>query len=829
MTRCFIAVFFLCFSLTFAQNEDKKILNIKRTANPPKIDGILDDKAWLGADKAKDFIQFTPAIGTEEKVHQKTVVKVTYDDNAIYFGAYLYDNPDEIVRQFTSRDNFGQTDFFEIVINPNNDAQNDTKFFIFPSGTQADATSNPGIGNDFGWNAVWVSSVKIVDDGWIVEVKIPYSALRFSNEDVQTWGVQFHRQFRTSREQYSWNPIDPTKGNTGLYHGEIHGITKIDPPTRLSFYPFASGLVKTLDGETTDDFSFGMDVKYGISENFTLDATLIPDFSQVGFDNVRLNLSPFEQQFSEQRQFFTEGVDLFSKGNLIYFRRIGGTPSKYDELEDEIAETENEEILDNPDEAKTLNAVKVSGRTKKGLGIGFFNAVTEKTEATVKNLTTEEARKVVTEPLTNYNILVLDQQFNKNSSVTVINTNVTRNGHFRDANVLGAGFDIVDKNNKFGYEGSAIFSSVNLEDGGKNGFQTNLEFEKVSGKYRFGIEHNLADRNFDKNDFGIQRRNNYNSFELDASYQIFEPTKRLNNFRVNTWFSYRRLYKPSKYTGKNLGVRVFGVTKKQLAFGGRINYEIGKQHDYWEPRDIENNRFFTYENEIVSSIFISSDYNKKFALDANIGGIKYFEKDNNFHGHFFSISPRFKLSEKFIFQYSLEVEKYINNQGYVTTLNEGEGDIIFGQRDRKVIENSLSGSYNFNSFHSLTLTFRNYWSTVNYEEDLFKLEDDGTLSKNDGYTVEETMINNPDQDYDPNQNFDIWNLDFKYAWEFAPGSQLTALYRNQLFNFTEASMDSYSDSLSDLFNEPMEHVFSLRLSYYLDYNNVKKAFKGKSI
>ncbi len=822
MTR--FLIFFLLFSISFAYAQDKKVLNIKRTTKAPKIDGVLNDDAWFNADEAKDFIQFRPAIGLAEKDYQKTIVKVTYDDNAIYFGAYLHDNPEEIVRQFTSRDNFGQTDFFGIVLNPNNDAQNDTEFFIFPSGTQADAIANPSIGEDFGWNAVWTSSVKIVDDGWIVEVRIPYSALRFANREIQTWGVQFHRHFRTTREQFTWNPLDVTKGNIGLYHGEVKGIANIEPPTRLSFYPFTSGLVKTLDGETTDDFSFGMDVKYGISENFTLDATLIPDFSQVGFDDVQLNLSPFEQQFSEQRQFFTEGVDLFTKGRLFYSRRIGGTPSNYYEIEDNYTE---EEIIDNPTEAKTLNALKVSGRTKKGLGIGFFNAVTEKTEATVKNLTTEEAKKVVTEPLTNYNILVLDQQFNKNSSITVINTNVTRNGDFRDANVFGAGFDITNKSNKFNYEGSAIFSSVNEEDGTKNGFTTNFEFSKVSGKYRYSFEHNLADRNFDKNDLGIQRRNNYNNFELDASYQIFEPTEKLNNFRINAWFDYSRLYNPSRYTGKNMGFRVFAVNKKLLAMGGNLNYQIGEQHDYWEPRDIENNRFFTYNDRVNANIFISSDYNKTFALDANMGFVTLFDKDLDYFGYWYSVSPRFKLSEKFIFQYSFNVENVNRDKGYVTQLSND--DIIFGQRDQKTIVNSISGSYNFNTKHALTLTFRNYWSTVAYEEDLFKLEDDGILSQTNGYNIQDTLINNPDQDYDPNQNFDIWNLDFKYSWEFAPGSLLTALYRNQLFNFTEASRDSYFDSLSDLFKEPMEHMFSLRLTYYIDYNNIKNIFKGKTI
>ena len=197
MTRFLLIIFVLCSSFSHAQ--DKKVLNITRTTKAPKIDGILNDEAWLGADEAKDFIQFKPAMGVEEKDHQKTIVKATYDNNAIYFGAYLHDKPEDIMRQFTFRDNFGQSDFFEIVINPNNDGQNDTEFFVQSSGTQADAIANPSIGEDFGWNAVWSSAVKIVDDGWIVEVKIPYSALRFSNQKVQTWGLQFHRHFRTTR------------------------------------------------------------------------------------------------------------------------------------------------------------------------------------------------------------------------------------------------------------------------------------------------------------------------------------------------------------------------------------------------------------------------------------------------------------------------------------------------------------------------------------------------------------------------------------------------------------------------------------------------------
>ena len=839
MNRIIIILICFCFSNISAQN--KKILDIKRTNNPPKIDGILNDEAWIDADVAQDFIQFSPAIGTVEKKHQKTVVKVSYDDNAIYFGAYLHDKPENIMRQFTSRDNFGQSDYFGVLLNPNNDAQNDTEFYVLSSGAQVDAIANPSIGEDFGWNAVWTSAVKIVDDGWIVEMKIPYSALRFSNQEIQTWGLQFHRYFRNTREQFSWNKIDVTKGYFGLYHGELKGINNIEPPTRLSFYPFASGLVKTLDGETEDDFSIGMDVKYGISENFTLDATLIPDFSQVGFDNVRLNLGPFEQQFSEQRQFFTEGVDLFTKGNLFYSRRIGSNPVASNDVYDDLVDTEDEveEVIENPSKVNMLNAVKISGRSKKGLGIGVFNAITEKTVATIENKkyvrnemmevtdSILSKREFVTEPFANYNIVVLDQQFNKNSSVSLINTNVTRDGQYRDANVLGAGFDITDKANKYNYDGAVLFSSVNLEDGNKNGLSTNVEFSKVSGKYRYSIEHDLADRNFDKNDMGIQFRNNYNNIYVDGSYRIFEPTKKLNSLYIGAWFNYLRLYKPGTYTGKNVGASFSATNKKLHSFGGSINYQIGKQHDYFEPRDIENNRFFTYKNRVNSNIWISSDYNKTFALDANIGIATLFEKGRNFVNPWFSIGPRFKLSEKFTFSYSFDFDNEVDDRGYVTTLDNN--DIIFGQRNRQTIVNSISSIYNFDTKHALTLTFRNYWSTVNYEHELFKLKENGTLTKENNYNVRETLIENPEQDFDPNQNFDIWNLDFKYVWEFAPGSQLTALYRNQLFNSTDASRDSYFESLNDLFKEPIEHVFSLRLTYYLDYNNIKNVFKGKTI
>ncbi len=801
---------FVLFSISSIQAQEKKSLQIQKTTTPPKIDGILNDDAWLSANEAKDFTQFRPEMGIKDTVGIKSIVKVTYDDDAIYFGAYLYDDASKIMNQITTRDNFGQSDFFGIVLNPNNDAQNDTEFFIFPSGTQADAIANPSIGEDFGWNAVWESNVKIVSDGWIVEIKIPYSALRFSNQNVQTWGVQFHRHFRRDRSQYTWNPIDRTKGNIGLYHGELIGIENVKAPIRLSFYPFTSGLVNFYDNNTDTDLNFGLDVKYGITENFTIDATLVPDFSQAGFDNLELNLGPFEQTYSEQRQFFTEGVDLFSKGDLFFSRRVGNSPIGKVDLKD------NEELKYYPNTVKVLNALKLSGRTKNGLGIGVFNAVTEETKASIRHTETNEIREQIVEPLANYSILVLDQQFKKNSSVSLINTNVTRSGNFRDANVTGLVFDLSNKRNTYNLYGESKMSYLNLEDGASTGFSSFFLARKSHGKFRYSFDHSYADTKYDINDLGLIYRNNYNNFGVDMSYQIFEPIKKLNSYYVSFYYNYTRLADPSVYTGNNFGFNYNATTRKINSYGANLNFAAGKQYDYFEPRT--PGRFFVYENGLNSNIWYSSNYNKTFAIDCNLGGATYFDPNRNTSEYWFGIDPRIRFNGKFSANYSFSYNKEFNDIGFTAKQDE---TIIFGERHRKTMINAISGNYTFSSFHSLSLTFRNYWSLVDYKNNLFSLEDNGALNGNSGYTLS-------DLEYNPNVNFNTWNLDLSYSWQFAPGSFITALYRNQLFNYDNNSTDSYSQSLDTLFNQPIQHTFSLRIQYYIDYNSVKNIFNKKN-
>ncbi len=840
MTRLILLLVLLFTIAIFAQdNIAHKEYQIIRVENPPKIDGNLDDDAWKNANIATDFVMFRPRSNEPEPDNIKTEVKIVYDDNAIYFGAYLHDDKmDEVPMEFQTRDNFGNADFFGIVLNPLNDGINQTQFFIMSTGNQNDAIVLPNGREDWSWNAVWSSAVKVVDDGWLVEVKIPYAALRFPNKNVQTWGLNFHRKHQKNRDQYTWNFIDRNGGSIALFDGVINGIENVKPPVRLSFNPFVTAATTTFDGETEFDWSAGLDIKYGLTENFTLDLTLIPDFGQVAFDDVILNLGPFEQFFSEQRAFFTEGTDLFGKGDFFYSRRIGNAPIGSSNIETENTETITETVIDNPNKVNLLNALKVSGRTAKGLGVGFFNAITEKTEATIKKTETitndlgeeEEittSRKVVTEPFSNYNVLVIDKQFNKNSSVTFVNTNVLRTGHFRDANVTGLLFDLKTKNNKYGVEGGLAMSNI-YEGNDANpitGLEGNFGIGKLNGQNQYGAEVSFKNEKYDKNDLGFMRNNNELEIEVFYSFRQIEPKGKFNNYGLNFWgdldylmhldkdhVSYQE--KSNTYTGNRVGFNSWFNTKKQLSFGFNANTSIGAQYDYFEPRVV--NRFYKLKPSYGINQWVSTDYSKKFAFDVNwFYGARHNESRTFFN---FGLRPRYRINNKFSVNYNFRIGIARNQKGYV--IIDDNDAIIFGNRDSESMTNSIGAKYNFNTKSALSLSFRHFWRPVTYDDQFFKLKINGDLEESD-YAQFENNNANLEDDINHNINFNSWNLDLNFNWEFAPGSQLIALYRNSIFSQDSQSHLMFTDNLNDLFQEEISHNFSIKLIYFLDYNQAK--------
>ena len=804
-TQFLIICLLLCSAFTLAQKKEddqiarKKIL-ITKTTSSPKIDGILDDAVWQNAPVATGFIERNPNNGKPQHDSIKTEVRILYDDTGIYFGAQMYDPaPQKIAKELTERDGISNDDFFGVTLNGYNDKQQSLEFVVTAAGVQFDAKMTAD-GEDDTWNSIWYSGAKINEKGWSAEIKIPYSELRFPKSNVQEWGMNIFRKIQRIKASYDWNFVDNAKNSYTLFDGVLQGIENINPPTRLSFTPYFSTYVNSFDGKTTANFNGGMDVKYGINDAFTFDMTLIPDFGQANFDNSILNLTPFEQQFSEQRTFFTEGTELFSKGGMFYSRRVGGEPTTSPTI------GVNEEITEYPSKVKLFNAFKISGRTKKGLGIGFFNGVTQKMEATIVNHETGETRREVVEPWANYNVLVFDQRFNGNSSVSLVNTNVTRDGSFRDANATGILWDISNKKNTYKTFGSLKGSWV-MDGETKFGSRGEAGFEKIAGKNRFSINGNVTTKDWDINDVGFSTKTNFANYNIWYGYRILQPTKTFNNIYLNFNLNYFHRLDPFIFQNFVFNNNNSFTDKQFRTFGGGIEFNPFAQNDIYEPRTF--GRHLKVPGYFDSWVWFESDSRKKLQYNFTVDYYAFDEKGRNHVLTEFGL--RYRFSDKFNVNWEFNPSFSNNETGFAGKSNH---DIFIGRRQRNTYENALTSKYTFNEKMALTLTFRHYFSDVTYKQ-FYTLNHDGSLTNTDNFT------NNL------NGTYNAWNVDLRFSWWFAPGSQLTLLYRNATSNYLEISRLNVTKNYDMLFSEPTVNNFSLKLTYFLDYNRVKHWGKKK--
>ena len=771
------------------------------------IDGKFDEPIWEYAPIAKDFVMFAPDNGQPISENKKTEVQIVYNDDAIYVAAKLYDDePTKMLREITQRDIFGTSEHFGIFINGFNDSQQDFRFFVSASGVQMDCIFTNADGEDFTWDAIWDSKVLLTDFGWTVEMKIPYAALRFSKEKNQVWGVNFYRELRRYRQSYTWNYIDSKINNESAQSGVLEGIDNINTPTRLFFIPYASYYLNANDYQKVKgEVKGGLDIKYGITDAFTLDAILIPDFGQTKFDNVEFNLSAFEQQFAENRPFFTEGTDLFNKGNLLYSRRIGQTPG--------IELKGNETVEEFPSSIKLINALKVSGRTKDGLGVGVLNAITEKTSINITDATTGGfIRREVLAPLSNYNVVVLDQRFRKNSSVSFVNTNVTRNGSFRDANVSGLLFNLNTKANTYNMQGEMKYSYIKENPIDKKGYNTALSIGETSGKYRYSVSGRYISKDYDPNDLGINFITHYHALQGQASYRILNPTKTFNTFQVSADLYSEFDNRTGRLQAGNINLGLDTNSKKNDYYGAGISIRPHEIYDFYEPRTSEESRFVTSPEFAELRLYYSPNYNRKFVLDLNSTYAVINEKDRVNYG--FTISPRYRISDHISLIYRFNFFRQNNNTGYYDTFDEDanaltDDKIIFTRRDRITYTNTLEGKYAINNKMNLNLLLRHYWSYAK-NRDILELAPDGRLIDNLTYPGT--------QDY----SFNTWNFDLSYNWWFAPGSQITLLYRNNALISDTISSTAFDRNLKDLVNnKQLDHIFSISFRYFIDYNSLR--------
>jgi hypothetical protein len=808
--------------ITVSYGQDSlKTLKALRVTTPPKIDGLLDDEIWKNAEVTSDFIQNTPVEGA--KPTQRTEVRIIYDDYAIYVGAMMYDTaPDSILHELGSRDDNGlNAENFRFVIDPYNTRQDAYIFGIFSSGVQFD-----GRFSDETYNGVWQSAVKITDKGWSAELKIPYSAIRFPNSKEQKWGLELTRNIKRKNEFVQWALTPAAKANFMKYWGTLLGISDIQPPVRLSLTPYLSSYVQktpeyNADGtyNYSNSFSYngGADIKYGLDERFTLDMTLLPDFGQVQSDNKVKNLSYREINYEENRPFFKEGTELFNKDGLFYSRRVGKTPTHFYDVADSLKS--GEKIEKNPTQAKLLNATKLSGRTNKGTGIGLFNAVTGNTYADILD-STGNRRKILTEPLTNYNAIAIDQQLKNASSIFLINTNVIRNdNNYRNANVTGTGFHFQNKKNTWEIFGSSDLSQVftkndtlkdNLSD--KMGFFYSAGIGKTSGKWRYGIYREGMNSTFDRTDMGYYANVNYSSTSLNFIYFQFKPWRSVLRSNQSLNINYGDNFTTHFRTDVSMNLNSFILFKNY--FG--ISYGAGTAplscYDYYEPR-VPGRYLRTYEYYYAYS-GIHSDDRKKIRFDINLNTSNWL-KNNIQHfkgnpGYNLGLGPRYRASDKLSFSYFLNYNFDPFNVGFANF--DTANNIIFGGRRLITYENTFTTKYIFKNDLSLSVNARHYWITGQYKK-YYTLLDNGMLEPNVNYAV-----NN-------NFSYNVFNIDAVFSWQFSPGSTFSVVYKNAIEKGDQIIIRNFSHNFDNTLQSPQTNSISLKVLYYLDYQQLKRKRK----
>lgn len=798
--KSFITILFLFFCVISIQSQNK--ITIHSTTETIKIDGEVNEAIWKQHLQKGNFTQQNPDNGKPSQ--RKTEIAILHDQSYLYvLGIFYVENNEEINNQLTARDDLGTSDFFGLQMDPFGEAREGYDFSVTAANVQYDGKLS-AFGEDGNFNVVWESNVKIYDNKWIVEIKIPFNSIRFPKKNLNKFAINFQRFSSKLNETSFWNPIKPEVDGFLNQLGKLEGLKTINSPLNLSFYPFVS-LVneKSPTGESKTTFNGGLDLKYVHKNAYTLDVSLIPDFSQAPSDDQIFNLSPFEVQFNENRQFFVEGTEIFDKLGYLYTRRIGGKPIDINNVE----ANENEIIEENPISSNILNLVKFTGKSSSGLSIGILNGITDKSEAIIKNINTEESRKVLTNPLSNYNALVLDQTLKNNSSITFVNNSVLRNGSDYDANLTALQYQWYNKNRTY----SARFKTgLSQKYFSKSDNQFGHDYfayiGKVSGKWTSGVSFKLVDETFDSNDFGFLSRNNEMRFRADVKYTENNPEKTFSYYQFFLDHQQRYYYSLKEQEQRYFKVGTNGTFKKnQHSFYAEFAY-LPKGQNFYEPR--VKDRHFNVPAQTETFLEYQTNRNKNLSLAGYLVMVNYLNSNIYTREFIAGYGIRARIGQHLFAYFGQAFENAPSKAGFINTVGE---DIIFGQRSVKELNNSLTLNYAINSKLNINARLRHYWIQVDYNNQ-YTLQNNGDLIANN-YDI------NPD-DYD--ENFNQFNIDFLAKWQFAPASELSLGYKLGNTFFDSDVRSSYFENLGNTINKNSSNTVSLKMTYFLDSNKLKK-------
>jgi hypothetical protein len=433
MRTSFVVLLIVIPSLALSQTGDMRLASpgpgvapvvpsaqATRARTAPVLDGRETDAVWASATQISAFRIYDPVEDGEPTM--RTMAKVAYDDRNLYVLVRAFDpHPDSIVSLLSRRDVRTASDQIKIVIDSYFDRRTGYEFAVNPAGVKRDYYVYDDVNEDESWDGVWDVGTAIDSLGWVAEFRIPLNQLRFAERSEHTFGFGVYRDVARSNERISWPVLRRSRFGFASQLGEVSGILGLGTPRRLELIPYTvqqSVSIRDADGYARDHkMAIGGDLKYGLTSNLTLDATVNPDFGQVEADPAIFNLSAFEQSVSERRPFFLEGTGIFRLNltcndnvcnGLFYPRRIGRVPQLGD-LAPEGAQL--------PDATRILGAAKVTGRIGNGISVGLLEAVTQD----------ESVAGITVEPRTNYLVGRVQRDFRAGGSgVGLMLTGVNR-------------------------------------------------------------------------------------------------------------------------------------------------------------------------------------------------------------------------------------------------------------------------------------------------------------------------------------------------------------------------------------------------------------------
>lgn len=543
----------------------------------PNIDGVISEEVWQLTEWEGDFIQREPY--ENKPPSQNTAFKILYDDNNLYVAIRAFDSvPGKIEKRLTRRDHF-EGDMVGISIDSYNDKLTGYSFIVNAAGVKNDETITNDDEYDETWDPVWYVKVSIDELGWVAEMKIPYTQLRFAKVKDHTWGLQVSRFLFRKEELSLWQPVPQDASGWVSMWGELQGINNIDPKKEVELVPYAMGKYTTDAREEGNPFATGqewgynagLDGKVAVTNDLTLNFTVNPDFGQVEADPSEVNLSAFESFFEEKRPFFIEGNNIYNyqiiqnggyrNDNLFYSRRIGRSPHYYPDLADG-------EYASVPEFTRILGAVKLSGKTSKGLSIGVLESVTNSEKAIIES--NDERRTEIVEPITNYFNARLQQDFQKGK--TIVGGMFTATNRFFSDSTLNflptaaytGGLDFTNhwKDKDYYFRAKAVFSLVQgsreaitkMQESPQRYFQRpdaghlsvdpnkeslfgnggTLEGGKIGGgHWRFGGWLTWRTPGLDLNDMGFLRQSDVIQQVVWGGYRIWEPFSIFRSLNLN--------------------------------------------------------------------------------------------------------------------------------------------------------------------------------------------------------------------------------------------------------------------------------------------------------